>query len=141
MDESLERLLEDLPGEAMADDLPRKVHARLAGLRRREASRQAAGRGLALIVGWISGWLLWPRVSSLVMGWQANLDSLTRAFGSILENPMEGWRALLDGALRWGPELAQSLGAPGLVALMLLAVPALLGLHWALNKGGGEWAL
>jgi hypothetical protein len=52
---------------------------------------------------------------------------------SMVEDPgMTMWQ-LGREALAWGPQVSFDLGASGMIALVALAVPAMLGLTWTLR--------
>ncbi len=133
MDDPIERLLGRLTAEPMPLDLTDRVRFRLAQARRRERLQEAIGRGSVLALGVGSGILLWPALASLAGGWTENLGSLAESLMRVLNDPVAGLWAMVQANLTWGPEVLHGLGTVGLVALLLLAVPALLALSWTLN--------
>ncbi len=106
---------------------------RLARARRQEQLRRAVGRSAVLALGVASGVLLWPALTSLAAGWMEDSGSLAPSLMRVLNDPMGGLWAMVQSNLIWGPEVLRGLGTIGLMALVLLAVPALLGLNWALH--------
>jgi hypothetical protein len=133
MPDSLEGRLGAMAAEPMPADLPARVRLRLARARRQERWQVAIGRSTILVLGVASGVLLWPALASLAAGWMEDAGSLAPSLMGVLNDPVGGLWAMVQANLMWGPEVLHGLGTVGLLALILMAVPALLGLNWALS--------
>jgi len=138
MDKWMESVLGDLPVEAMPVELPERVRLRLARHRRSEAGLRASGRVGMLALGLGSAAILWAPITglteALIRGVQETAAPIVT---SMVEDPgMTMWH-LGEGALTWAPQVSFDLGASGMIALVALAVPAMLGLTWTL-KGRAE---
>jgi len=134
MDKWMETALGDLPVEAMPAELPERVRLRLARHRRGEARLRASARAGMLALGVGSAAILWAPIigltEALIRGVQGAAAPIVT---SLVEDPgMTMWR-LGEGALTWGPQVSFDLGASGMIALVALAVPAMLGLTWTLR--------
>lgn len=138
MDKWVETVLGDLPVEAMPVELPQRIRSRLARHRRGEARLRTSGRAGMLALGVVSAAVLWAPITSLtavlIRGVQ---EAAAPVVTSLVEDPgMTIWQ-LGEGALSWGPKVSFDLGASGIIALVALVVPAMLGLTWTL-KGRAE---
>lgn len=134
MDDWVEVVLGDLPLEVMPADLPQRVRSRLALHRQGEARLRILARGGMLALGIASAAILWAPITwltqALIRGVQ---EAAAPVVMSMVEDPgMTMWR-LGQGALAWGPQVSFDLGASGMIALVALAVPAMLGLTWTLR--------
>jgi hypothetical protein len=141
MVEWVKGVLGDLPVEAMPAELPERVRLRLALHRQGEARRRTLARGGMLALGVASAAILWTPITwltqALIRGVQAAAAPVVM---SMVEDPgMTMWQ-LGEGALAWGPQVSFDLGASGMIALVALAVPAMLGLNWTLRgrRDGGS---
>ena len=133
MPDSLEQLLGAMTAEPMPSGLPERLRRRLARARRQERLQTVIGRSAVLALGAGSGVVLWPALTSLAAGWMEDSGSLGPSLMRLLKDPVGGLWAMVQANLTWGPHVWHGLGAIGLMALVLLAVPALLGLTWALR--------
>ncbi len=138
MDKWVETALDDLPVEAMPVELPQRVRSRLARHRRGEARLRTSARAAMLALGVASGAILWTPITGLTAALLRGVqEAAAPVVTSMVEDPgMTIWR-MGERALTWGPQISFDLGASGMIALVALAVPAMLGLTWTL-KGRAE---
>jgi len=134
MDDWVEGVLGDLPLEAMPAELPERVRLRLTLHRQGEARLRTLTRGGMLALGIASAAILWAPITwltqALIRGVQ---EAAAPVVMSMVEDPgMTMWQ-LGQGALTWGPQVSFDLGSSGMIALVALAVPAMLGLTWTLR--------
>jgi len=134
MDDSLETILTDLPGEAMPVDLPARVRARLASVRRGEARARTGLRVATLAVGIVSGVVLWPPFATLADGVLRSVqEAAAPMVSSLVADPGPTLWQLAEGVLAWGPQVSVGLGTTGMIALVAFAAPAFFGLIWTLG--------
>jgi hypothetical protein len=130
----MDSILSDLPSEPMSADLPDRVRRRLASHRRSEARLRHGARAGLLGLGGASAIVLWPALQSLArMIVQGVGSAAAPAVASLYADPGPTLWRMAEGATDWGPQVFLGLGASGVIALMALAVPALLGLTWTLG--------
>jgi hypothetical protein len=134
MDESLDGLLNDLPAEAMAADLPERVREGLRTYRRREARLRFAARAGTMALGAGSVVLVWPGLTQLAEAVVRAIEgSASGVLAGLIEDPgMALWR-LGESVMGMGSGVSGRLGTSGVLALTLLAIPAVLGLSWTLS--------
>ena len=134
MDESLDGLLNELPAEAMASDLPERIRERLRSYRRRETRLWFAARAGTMALGAGSVALVWPGLTQLAEAVVRSIEgSAEGVLAGLIEDPeLALWR-VGESLVGMGSGASGLLGAGGVLALTLLAVPAVLGLAWTLG--------
>jgi hypothetical protein len=134
MNEGLESILADLPSETMSAALPDRIRSRLASYRRRETRLRFGIRAGSLALGGGSGLVLWPALQSLAREVVQGVEgAATPVATNLVADPGPTLWRMVEGATAWGTQVSFGLGATGVIALMALAVPALLGLTWTLG--------
>jgi hypothetical protein len=128
MADGMDDLLASMPIEPCPADLVGRIQLRLATARRRALWMQRGAKwslGGAAVLG---VWLLIPQLGMLseaVPGYDVSgIESWVRM---ALASPAEAGRALLSQALSWGSGLAECMRFGLVLALVLMAAPALYG--------------
>ena len=128
MADPIDELLTHLPAEPCPDDLVGRIQSRLAVTRRRVRWMELGtmwSLGGAAVLG---VWLLIPQLgmlSEVVPGY--NVSGIESWVRMALASPAEAGRALLSQALSWGSGLAECMHFGLVLALVLMAAPALYG--------------
>jgi hypothetical protein len=132
----LDELLEVIPVEPYPPDLVAQVQARLANSRR--WSRWARnGVRLAMVMAGVLGlWLLMPKVEILLSAVSSiSLGGLEEWLSAMMRSPSDALLDLSQIAVTWVSQLAAGLEAELVLALGLLATPALYGVISLLSSG------
>jgi len=128
MADRMDELLTHLPAEPCPDDLVGRIQSRLAATRRR-ARWMEQGRMWSLAGAAALGtWLLIPRLGTLstaVPGFSAS--GVGSWLSWVLASPADAGGALLSQVLSWGSGLAECMQFGLVLALVLMAAPALYG--------------
>lgn len=132
----LDELLEVIPVEPYPPDLVAQVQTRLANSRR--WSRWARnGVRLAMVMAGVLGlWLLMPKVEILLSAVSSiSLGGLEEWLSAMMRSPSDALLDLSQIAVTWVSQLAAGLEAELVLALGLLATPALYGVISLLSSG------
>ena len=132
----LDELLEAMPTEPYPPDLAAQVQIRLAKTRRWSKWVQNGVRLVMVMTGALGLWLLMPRVEMLVTAISPiSLARIEQWLSAVVRSPSEALLGLSGMAITWVSQLAAGLEAELVLALGLLAAPALYGVISLLSRG------
>jgi len=132
----LDELLEAMPTEPYPPDLAVQVQIRLAKTRRWSKWVQNGVRLVMVMTGALGLWLLMPRVEMLVTAISPiSLARIEEWLSAMVRSPSQALLGLSGIAITWVSQLAAGLEAELVLALGLLATPALYGVISLLSSG------
>jgi hypothetical protein len=136
MSDWMDDLLSSLPSDPQPEGLPHLVRARLAAERRRERWIHRGRRGVLLGAAALGAWLVAPFLPGLEgVVPRVSVEALREWTGLMLGSPSSAWRAVVDGLGGWASRVEGSLGPALILALVLIAVPALSAVAGMLRDG------
>ncbi|OGO12671.1 MAG: hypothetical protein A2Z66_04960 [Chloroflexi bacterium RBG_13_66_10] len=126
MPDWMDDLLSSLPSEPQPEGLPFLVRARLVAERRRERWSRLARQVVLLGAAALGAWLVAPYLPGLEgVVPQVSVEALREWTGMLLSSPAAALRMVLDGVVGWAFGVEEHLGPALILALVLIAVPAL----------------
>ncbi|MCJ7708102.1 MAG: hypothetical protein MUO38_10845 [Anaerolineales bacterium] len=128
MADRMDELLTHLPAEPCPADLVGRIQSRLAATRRRARWMEQGTIWSLAGAAALGTWLLIPQLGMLseaVPGY--SVSGIERWVRMALASPAEAGGALLSQALSWGSGLAECMRFGLVLALVLMAAPALYG--------------
>jgi hypothetical protein len=132
----MDDLLSSLPSDPPPEGLPHLVRVRLAAERRRDRRIHRARQGVLLGAAALGAWLVAPFLPGLEgVVPRVSVEALREWTGMLLGSPSSAWRAILDGVSGWAFRVEASLGPALILALVLIAVPALSAVAGLLRDG------
>lgn len=132
----LDELLEVIPVEPYPPDLAAQVQARLANSRRWLRWARNGVRLAMVMAGVLGLWLLMPKVEILLSAVSSiYLGRLEEWLSTVVRSPSDALLDLSQIAVTWVSQLAAGLEAELVLALGLLATPALYGVISLLSSG------
>ncbi len=136
MSDWMDDLLSSLPSDPKPAGLLPLVRARLAAERRRERRIHRARQGVLMAAAALGAWLVAPSLPGLEgVVPQISVGALREWTGLLVGSPSSAWRAVLDGLGGWAFRVEESLGPTLILALVLIALPALSAVAGLLRDG------
>lgn len=132
----LDELLEVIPTESYSPDLVAQVQTRLANSRRWSRWARYGVRLAMVMAGVIGLWLLMQKVEMLLSAVSSiSLGRLEEWLSAVVRSPSDALLDLSQITITWVSQLAAGLEAELVLALGLLATPALYGVISLLSSG------
>lgn len=132
----LDELLEVMPSEPHPSDLVAQIQIRLEDSRRRSRRVRSGVRLAMVMVGAIGLWLLIQKVEMMQSAVSSfSLGKFEGWMNAVVRSPSDAMLNLSRIVIRWVSQLAAGLEAELVLALGLLATPALYGVISLLSNG------